>query len=130
MDDGEEKVEEEEEEEGEGEGSRRARRDAFSLSRAEMVPSETSAEVSESRLRDDVSSLVGGKADNDDGTDEEEEGEAGSFGRESEKQKSVAVVEVVLGSAMKLLRFLAGQLDGREEVVGDTTAAVDCGGRW
>jgi hypothetical protein len=109
VDDGED--EEDSREDAEGEGSRRARRDALSLSIDEMVPSETSAEVSESRLRDEVSSPV---ADNgDEGGDEEE---AGSFRKGSEKEK-VVVVEVVLGSAMKLLRFLAGQLDGCVEAV-------------
>lgn len=109
MDDGE--GEEDCREEEEEEGSRRARRDALSLSRDEMVPSETSAEVSESKLRDDVSSPVADDDDEDDNVAEEE----GSFERGSEKK--VDGVVVVLGSAVKLFRFLAGQLDGRVGVV-------------
>lgn len=78
-----------------------------------MVPSDTSAEVSESKLRDDVSSPVADSGDEDDDDLTEEEG---SFGRGSEKEKVVGV-KVILGSAMKLFRFLAGQLDGRVDVV-------------
>lgn len=118
MDDGE--GEEDCREEDEEEGSRRARRDALSLSRDEMVPSETSAEVSESKLRDDVSSPV---ADDDDEEDDNVAEEEGSFERGSEKEKVDGVV-VVLGSAVKLFRFLAGQLDGRVGVV-VVTVVVD-----
>lgn len=111
MDDGE--GEERSREGEEEEGSRRARKDALSLSRDEMVPSETSADVSESKLRDDVSSPV---ADNGDEEDEDVTDEEGSFERGLEKEKVIGI-EVVLGSAMKLFRFLAGQLDGRVEIV-------------
>jgi hypothetical protein len=90
--------------EGQEEGFRRSRRVVLSLSTDEIAPSDTSAEVSQSRLRDDVSIPAAA------GIDDEE----GSFERGSEKEK-VAIVEAGLGSAVKLL-FLAGQLDGRIEV--------------
>jgi len=107
---------------GEREGSRRrARRDALSsLFRDGMVPSDTSAEVSESRLRDDVSNPVVAGA-----VDEEVNGKGGSFSSRSKKEKVVEVSADVDSAKMKLPRFLAGQLDGRFEDEGEEDVIVD-----